>query len=231
MKLLKFAIGNAKLKAGEAVFDLPAGHTCPFALHCYAFADKKTGKIQDGPELQFRCFAASLEAAFTNVRQKRWHNYDLLRGKSAEQMTDLITKSIPDVKVVRIHASGDFFSLAYFDAWLAVARAFPDRLFYAYTKALPLWTKRLEVIPSNFILTASQGGTHDQLIKSHKLKSATVVTSAYRAKQLGLKLDHDDSLAKGPDSFALLIHGTQPAGTPAAKAWKRIKATTGVYSL
>lgn len=40
----------------------------------------------------------------------------------------------------------------------------------------------------------------------------------------GLEIDHDDSLAIAPNGrdFALLLHGTQPVGTPAAKAWSKL---------
>ena len=125
----------------------------------------------------------------------------------------------PLAGVVRIHVSGDFFSQSYFDAWLEVARQRPNTRFYAYTKALPYWIKRLDVMPMNLVLTASVGGTHDALIQEHGLRSARVVLSEQEAKDLGLECDHDDSHAmqQGPD-FALLIHGMQPAGSPASKA-------------
>ena len=127
-------------------------------------------------------------------------------------------------KIIRCHVSGDFFSQTYFDSWLLVAKNNPNVLIYAYTKALPLWIKRLNEIPSNFVLTASYGGTHDHLIKQYGLKSATVVYSVEEAKKLGLPIDHDDSLAYGStESLALLIHSQQPKGTPAAKAWAALK--------
>lgn len=81
-------------------------------------------------------------------------------------------------------------------------------------------------------MTCSKGGTHDHLIKEYNLKFAEVVFSIQEAEDKGLKLDHDDQLAiYGDKSFGLLIHGTQPAGTPAAKAWYAlIKNGTGGYS-
>lgn len=127
-------------------------------------------------------------------------------------------------KIVRIHVSGDFFSQTYFDAWLQVAKNNPSILFYAYTKALPLLVKRLNDIPNNFRLTASYGGTHDHLISKHNLKFAKVVKSVEEANKLRLKIDHDDSLAYGSSkSFALLVHGQQPAGSVWAKAWTTLK--------
>ncbi len=113
MTLLKFGFGNSKLQRGQVIFDLPAGHTCPFALNCFSKADRKTGKIQDGEETEFRCYAASLENMRPNVRNAHWHNYDLLKGKTAAQMVSLIEKSLPLALVYRIHSSGDFFKLSY----------------------------------------------------------------------------------------------------------------------
>jgi hypothetical protein len=228
--MLKFSLGNAKLRRGEAIFDLPAGHSCPFAKLCLAKADKATGRITDGPFTQFRCYAASCETR-PHVRAARWHNFNLLRGKSVSDMASLIANCLPDTLRVRIHSSGDFFSQAYFDAWLLVAKQFPDRTFYCYTKAIPFWLKRKNQIPANFKLNASFGGVHDDLIVKHKLKSVTVVYSVEQAAKLGLELDNDDTHAwKSDASFALLIHGTQPAGTPAAKAWAAIKFVHGGYN-
>jgi hypothetical protein len=135
-------------------------------------------------------------------------------------MVQLVLDSLPpSAGVVRIHVSGDFYSQTYFDAWLEVARRRPDTLFYAYTKSLPYWVRRKDELPNNLVLTASYGGTHDHLIEKHNLRYAKVVLSEAEAAPLGLELDHDDSHAmkQGP-SFALLIHGSQPAGTEASKA-------------
>ena len=62
-------------------------------------------------------------------------------------------------------------------------------------------------------MTASYGGTRDELIGEYNLRSAIVVENEEEANKLGLEIDHDDSIAisNGP-SFALLIHGPQPKG-------------------
>lgn len=227
-KLLKFGHGNAKLDEGVWTFSLPAGHFCPFADACRSKANRQTGHITDGPNTEFRCYAASTEARARSVRESRWHNATLLRAcKSAGEVEELILASLsPYAGFVRVHVSGDFFSQAYFDAWLAVARQRPDTRFYAYTKALPPWVKRLNDIPPNFVLTASYGGTHNHLIAEHGLRYARVVFSEAEAAALGLPLDHDDSHAMRPGpSFALLLHGTQPPGSPAAKALSALWAS------
>lgn len=222
MTLLKFGKGNAKLDEAIATFSLPAGYTCPGAQACLARADRSTGKVTDGPLSQFRCFAASAEAAFPSVRQNRWNNFDLLKGKTRDEMRDLILASLPENKVIRIHVSGDFFNEAYFRAWLDVAHKRADVKFYAYTKSIPTWLKFQNEIPSNFILTASEGGKYDDRIGA--LKRARVVFSEEQAQALGLDIDHDDSHAyDGDKSFALLLHGTQAKHSAAAKALSALK--------
>jgi len=226
LTLLKIGTGNAKLD-GIANFELPAGHSCPFADTCLSKANKETGKITDGKNIEFRCFAASSENRFPAVRALRWHNFDLLKkAKTVEAMKQLIFNSIisnkkaDKIQKVRIHSSGDFYNQSYFDAWLEVAKMFPNKLFYAYTKALKFWVARLGEIPNNVVLTASFGGRNDELIEQHNLRYVKVLMSPLEAEKLGLELDHDDSHAFTNDnkSFALLVHGTQPAGSEASKA-------------
>lgn len=233
--LLVFGDGNAKLDGNIKTLSLPSGFTCPGAGACLSKANRETGRITDGPNCQFRCFSASQECLFRNVRESRWNNFELLKAaKTTEGMKDLILWSLPNTPfqvVIRIHVSGDFFSQAYFDAWLAVAKAKPNFLLYAYTKSLPYWVARQSEIPSNFILTASFGGKHDTMITQHNLRYAKVVYTEEQAKELGLEIDHDDSHAytAGP-SFALLLHGTQPKGTEANLALRVLrKAKKGGY--
>lgn len=230
MPLLKFSQGNAKLGKNIFTFSLPSGFACPHALDCLSKAHKETGKITDGKATSFRCFSASQEALYPSVRKQRWHNFDTLKGLTSEQMSGLIYLSIPGkANMVRIHVGGDFFSQAYFDAWVDVANRMSEVTFYAYTKSLPYWVSRIHDLPSNLILTASRGGRKDEMIKTYGLREAVVVFSVEEAEKMGLEIDHDDSHAftRGP-SFALLIHGTQPKGSKAASA-KRLLNGLGSY--
>lgn len=218
---LKFGKGNAKLSKDIATFSIPAGHSCPFAYECEAKADRTTGKIKDGKHQTFRCFAASQEALYPTVRNSRWHNFDLLRKiKTKQGMIDLIEASLPKkATMVRVHVSGDFFSQMYFDAWMDVAANHPDIKFYAYTKSIPYWLERRNIIPKNFNLTSSKGGSKDGMISLNNLKYAEVLFSEEQAAEMKLEIDHDDSHAyNGKKSFGLLVHGTQKKGTKAAVA-------------
>lgn len=229
---LKFATRNAKLKTpGLAIFSLPAGFTCPGALQCLSRAHRITGKLTDGVKSKFRCYAASAENLFRNIRVSRWRNFDMLKGKSIAEMAELISYSLPRAAVlVRIHQSGDFFSQNYFDAWLQVAKDNPTHIFYGYTKALNFWVTRLGQIPNNLRLVASYGGRFDDMIKTYNLRHVIVVglnpkeTPEAEAKRLGIPIDHDDShVWNYGGSFAISLHGTQPPGTDASKSWQQIK--------
>lgn len=234
-KTLVFGVGNAKLERDAVTFSLPAGHACPFAHQCRSSADRVTGKITDGSHTQFRCYAANIEALFRNVREGRWRNFDAINtAGSTLQIAALIDRCIPrrqgKTKLVRFHQSGDFFSQAYFDAWLMVARSNPDLTFYGYTKALSFWVKRLGEIPSNMRLVASRGGVQDALISTFGLRSAKVVFTAEEAARFNLPIDHDDThVWKHDGDFAILLHGTQPAGSEAGKAWFKLHKAGGGY--
>ena len=133
-------------------FSLPSGYSCPFASDCLSKADRVTGKITDGKETLYRCFAASLEAIYINSRNLRWDNFDILKHLETDEMVALILEALPnDCDICRIHIGGDFFNQKYFDAWLKVASLRPDVLFYAYTKSLPYWVARLGAIPLSLI--------------------------------------------------------------------------------
>jgi hypothetical protein len=223
---LKFGKGNAKLNTAIAIMDLPAGWSCPQADQCLSRANRLTGKITDGKNTQWRCYAASSEGPFPSVRKKRWHNFDLLKKASTiENMANLIQASLPsNTTYIRVHSSGDFFNERYFLAWLNVALNNPLLVFYGYSKCLNFFVKYKKQIPSNFRFTASYGGKLDAFISKHKMIYAKVVFSVKEASDLKLEIDHDDSHSiafKSP--YLLLIHNTQPAGTPAAAAVQKLR--------
>ena len=252
--MLKWSKANAKterlnescwqiakyLDNGRKVYslDLLSGYSCPFAEQCLSKAVEVDGKrtIKDGPKTEFRCFSASQEVQYTNVYNLRKHNYDTLKQNADDWplMYQELWKSIPpDAGIVRIHVAGDFFNENYLRAWIQLALENHDVLFYAYTKSLKYWLDNRDNIPENMVLTASYGGRDDHLIATEGLRSATVVFSEAEADRVGMEIDHDDSHAARPSlrdqSFALLLHGTQPKGTEAATALRELKGK-GSYS-
>ena len=234
--LLKFGEPNAKLKKmlkklslKLKTFTLPAGHTCPGANECLSRADRITGKITDGQNTLFRCFAASAEAVYPSLRKMVWHNFELIKAtlkNGVDVCADLICESLPKkFDIMRVHVGGDYFSKQYLQAWIEVAKRNPTKIFYSYSKSLPMFAEF--ALPENLVLTASRGGKYDDMIDLHGWKEALVVYSEQEAIDKGLEIDHDDSHAARPSlenqDFALLIHGTQPKDTEAAEALKLLK--------
>ena len=244
MQLLKFSTGNAKL-GKRLIFSLPAGYSCPNAGVCKTMADRTTGRIMDLPQqpidptTDYRCFAAMAEAMYPNVRDARWHNWDLLRETmyggdySYEQQVELLAGLIelsllvqPALKICRVHESGDFWAQAYMEAWSRVASRNPDITFYAYTKMLNDWLAIHEKMPANFMLTASIGGMLDRMIPRNPdvfKRVAYVVYTEEEAAEQGLEIDHSDEPCFGDKPFALLVHGQQRAGSDASKAINKRK--------
>jgi hypothetical protein len=66
--------------------------------------------------------------------------------------------------VVRIHESGDFYSVAYFKKWIEIAKKLPGKTFYAYTKSWFI-AQHLDELPDNFIIIFSLDKTNFYLFK------------------------------------------------------------------
>lgn len=212
-------------------FNLPAGYTCPGANVCLSRADRVTGKVTDGPECMFRCFAASNEAYSPDLRRMVWDNLMALQecGEDSACIEDKLTLAVFNAPVppqlIRVHVSGDFYGPGYVEAWRRVAKTFDGIRFYAYTKSLPYVLPRwLRGWPENFALTYSHGGKWDKAAAEERLSQAYVVLNEQQAAERNLPIDTDDTHAAlnvfddASKSFALLIHGTQPKGSRAALA-------------
>ena len=192
---MKF-IKNKKYYTGDVYeWNLPTGTTCPFALECKVSVDRTTGKfsLHKGA---YKCYAASPER-FPAVREHRWRNFEHVRGGQKPVLPK-------DARHVRVHSAGDFFNQDYFDLWVEMAIENPNVKFWAFTKSVQYWVNRLNVIPPNFTLTASYGGSQDKLIEAHNLKHCKV----YKRPEdvpFGMPVDRNDDCARTPQiNFALL---------------------------
>lgn len=193
---------NTKYYSGIVYeWNLPTGHTCPFADDCLVKVERQTGKFENKSKA-YRCYAAAAER-FPSARNARWNNFDLV--KSGQK------PSLPkDAKAIRIHAAGDFFNQAYFDLWIDIANENPDVEFWAYTKSLKYWVQRLGMIPNNFELTASYGGRNDELIAQHDLKFVRIYKSKNDVLD-GIPIDTNDDCARNKSikEFALIDNYTK----------------------
>jgi len=110
--------GNSKLGKSVWSWSLEAGRTCP-------------GK---SPACAKECYAAAGAYVYPSVIRGQRRR---LRISRRPDFVDRMVREIHRVKpaVVRVHASGDFYSAAYVRAWVEVARLCPDVRFYAYTRS------------------------------------------------------------------------------------------------
>lgn len=180
--MVKYSFSNSKmnklarhlgLKLAQAVsFDLPAGWTCSKADICKTFSNRETGKLNRVGRVL--CYAAKGEAFAPSARRLRWHNFDELRacGKDIDKMVALLTEAMPkNVKVIRIHSSGDFYSREYFLAWVKFARSNPDVTIYGYTKHLDY--AAYDDFPENLYMQYSFGGLDDERMKALEIEIPT----------------------------------------------------------
>jgi len=144
-------------KARLYEFNLPAISSCPWAKDCIKY-----------------CYADKGRYLFSNVQNKYKYNYELTKNTiefTAQIQIELKKKR---VEYVRIHSSGDFYSMKYLKTWIEIAKNNPNIIFYGYTKSVPLFQSAN--IPQNMIFCFSTGGKMDSRIKSNQ-KTAVIFNS------------------------------------------------------
>jgi hypothetical protein len=237
--LAEFARLTGNADARGYSFSLPSGHTCGnLARTCLTFANRTTGTITRGKDAEFFCFSA-LNETRPIVRAARWHNYDLLlklwsyAGTDHIDIANLILEALPaNADLIRVHVGGEYPATAmgreYMRAWFHVAKVTGIHV-YSYTKNVETYLEIRDEKPDNFNMTISVGGMRDDLIAKHNLKHARVIFHPDQAN--GMPIDHNDINAVfGDHSFNLLLHGTQPAGSAAGAAIKRLKQENVKFS-
>lgn len=183
--------GNAKLKKTEKLnnatvigFDLPAGLTCPYAGECKKICYAKKGNYQ---------FPSKKDACKDNL--------------IASQQDDFIQRMVATINgikannekplYVRVHASGDFYSIEYARKWAEIARQCPSVTFYAYTKSVSIVLGA--GMPANFHVAFSYGGLQDYLIPAGATV-AKIFNTADEALDAGFDIsvnDNDLMVVKG----------------------------------
>ena len=98
-------------------------------------------------------------------------------------------------QAVRIHDAGDFFADDYLLAWLRIARAYPDVLFYAYTKEVSRFRRLVEPDPPvNFRWIYSLGGREDHLLDRDLDRHAEVFPSRRAIAEAGYQSQEESDL-------------------------------------
>ena len=144
---------------------------CPYAKDCVV-----TKTLDDGKGIQYKCYAQMGMYNFPNV--KKAYLWRLEQSKT-DEFVDMVINEIrrKRVEYIRIHDSGDFYNRTYVNKWLKIMELCPDVRFYAYTKSVPLFIRRMDELPSNFDVIFSDGSTHEHLVDKSKHRFSSVFNS------------------------------------------------------
>ena len=136
VKIMNFGIPAYKSASGKL--------TCPMADTCVKF-----------------CYAKKGAYIWSNVKSVFEERYQLSK---TDQFVDAINEEIKRKKpnYVRVHDSGDYYSKAYLNKWIAVAIHNPGVRFYSYTNMIDMIKKT--DLPSNYDIIYSDSGKQTHLI-------------------------------------------------------------------
>jgi len=151
VRIFNFSIPAYKTKSGKI--------TCPFAADCVKFCYAQKGNY----------------TRFPVVKESQEKKYLLTKE---DNFVDLITAAIKRKKAthIRIHDSGDFYSINYLLKWVNIANDNPGVTFYAYTKSIQFFKGCIN-IPANMIIIFSEGSKKDELINIAKDRHARIFQS------------------------------------------------------
>ena len=143
-KIFNFSIPAYKTKSGKV--------TCPFADACVKYCYAQKGNYTRYPivqEVQEKKYEISKQNNFNSLM-----NAEIKKKKATH---------------IRIHDSGDFYSVKYLSKWIQIAEHNKEVIFYAYTKSIKFFVDGL-LVPDNMKIIFSEGSKHDELIniKEHR---------------------------------------------------------------
>lgn len=196
---------NSKMKksTGEKVFNfgIPAFKSNTGLMTC-----PQAGICAKG------CYAKQGTYIWSNVNKKYEERLALtLSDKFIYTLSAEIIRR--KIKKVRIHDSGDFYSIDYINKWLEIIRLNPEVEFYAYTKMVSIF-KNLEEnnkIPTNLTIIYSYGGKQDNLINNEVDRHSKVFASEEELLSRGyINASQDDNLALTDNvKVGLIFHGAK----------------------
>ena len=162
------------------------------------------------------CYAKQGRYIMPNVYNAKLNNLKAsVLPSFASDMIDII-KRRRSYNTIRIHDAGDFYNQDYYNQWCAIARALPNHIFYAYTKALhlDLWTDK----PDNLRIIQSLGGMHDSLVDMSRPHSR--IFSSDDARIAAGYVDgnvNDIPAIEGIVNIGLVYHGVRKLTLPQVK--------------
>jgi len=183
MKGLKKLLGdsNSKLKKTSEYFDVKI-----YNFSIPAFNDKLTGKITcpfaikkivDGEKIGCGWFCYAQKGAYNWIQKALTVRYEATKEDNFIEriINELNGKRTKKQIYVRVHDSGDFYSPAYLDKWVKIAKALPHIRFYAYSKSHDFF--RNITLPDNFDVTFSTGSKLDNKLNKVSERHADIFNS------------------------------------------------------
>jgi len=147
-KIFNFSIPAYKTKSGKL--------TCPFAAACVKYCYAQKGNYK-----RFPIIADLMEKKYKITKQNNFitlMNEEIIKKKATH---------------IRIHDSGDFYSIEYLLKWVDIATQNTNVIFYAYTKSIPFFKAPLRVgFLSDIIVTLLLRPTHGWL----RLRSSEMIS-------------------------------------------------------
>jgi hypothetical protein len=148
-KIFNFSIPAYKTKSGKI--------TCPFAKECVKYCYAQKGNYTRFPVIQ-----QLMEKKYNITKQD---NFILLMNEEIQKKK---------AKYIRIHDSGDFYSVKYLQKWVDIAIQNKDVIFYAYTKSIKFFTDNKINKPKNLKIIFSEGSKTDNLINTNRHRHARI---------------------------------------------------------
>ena len=150
MRVMNFSLPAYKTITGKTV--------CPFAKDCVKY-----------------CYAQKGNYKYPSVIKGLNNRYEL--SKTADFVPKMNATIILERPThVRIHDSGDFYSIAYLKKWVQIANDNKGVIFYAYTKSIKFFIDGLK-LPKNLKIIFSEGSKTDNLINVNKHRHARIFKS------------------------------------------------------
>ena len=139
--------------------------TCPMAKDCVKFRYAKKGAY-----------------IWSNVKPAFEKRYELTKTDGfVDAMNAEIKRKKPDY--VRVHDSGDYYSKAYLQKWIAVAIHNPDVKFYSYTNMVDLVHKT--DLPDNYDIIFSNAGKQIHMIDYERDRYTKIFKSEQELDRAG----------------------------------------------
>lgn len=161
------------------------------------------------------CYARSGAYLWSNVSQAYETRLavtqsDTFQVEVQAELDKLIAKANKESKqlVIRIHDSGDFYSLEYFTKWNWIASQNKTVKFYAYTKQVDM----LKNVKSNITLIFSLGGKQDSMIQSDTMRHSKVFETIEELTAAGYSDASQDDMVAAlgiNNKIGLIYHGAK----------------------